>query len=83
MKIRIRLFATLQHYLPSGSDGSETTVELRDGATAVDALAALSVPCNLAHIVFVNGRHLLRADLAVRPLADGETLSVFPAIGGG
>ena len=83
MRIRIRLFATLQQYLPAGSDGSETTVDLRDGATVVDALDALAVPANLAHIVFVNGRHVLRDDLAVRQLAEGETLSVFPAIGGG
>lgn len=83
MKIRVRLFATLQQYLPPGSQGSETCVELRDGATVVEALDALSVPCTLAHIIFVNGRHVLRPDLAVRQLAEGETLSVFPAIGGG
>ena len=83
MRIRVRLFATLQQYLPAGSEGSETTVDLRDGATVVEALDALAVPVNLAHILFINGRHVLRPDLAVRPLAEGETLSVFPAIGGG
>ena len=83
MRIRVRLFATLQQYLPPGSNGSETSVELPDGATPVDALDALSVPAALAHIVFVNGRHVLRTDLGVRQLAAGETLSVFPAIGGG
>ena len=83
MRIRIRLFATLQQYLPAGSEGCETSADLPAGATVVDALDALSVPCNLAHIIFINGRHVLRSDLAVRQLAEGETLSVFPAIGGG
>ena len=83
MKIRIRLFATLQQYLPAGGEGCETLVDLPAGATVADALEALSVPANLAHILFINGRHVLRSDLAVRQLAEGETLAVFPAIGGG
>jgi len=33
--------------------------------------------------VFVNGRHVLRPDLPTHPLHEGDTLAVFPAIGGG
>ena len=83
MKIKIRLFATLQDYLPAGSSDSEASIELDEGATITDALAVLAVPVNLAHIVFVNGRHVLRPELATRQLAAGDILAVFPAIGGG
>ena len=83
MKIKIRLFATLQAYLPAGSSDSEAIIELDEGATITDALAVLAVPVNLAHIVFVNGRHVLRPNLASHRLQDGDTLSAFPAIGGG
>ena len=83
MKIRLRLFATLQEYLPPGSSESETTIDLPEAATIPDALAVLAVPMNLPHIVFVNGRHVLRPDLATRRLEDGDILAAFPAIGGG
>jgi len=83
MKVRIRLFATLQEYLPRDSQGSETAVDLTEGATIPDALGALSVPMTLPHIVLVNGRHVLRPNLPTFQLHDGDILSVFPAIGGG
>lgn len=83
MKIKLRLFATLQEYLPPGSSNSETIIDLPEASTIPDALAVLAVPMNLPHIVFVNGRHVLRPDLTGRQLADGDILSAFPAIGGG
>jgi sulfur carrier protein ThiS len=83
MKIRLRLFATLQQYLPPGSSDSETVIELPAAATIPDALAVLGVPMELPHIVFVNGRHVLRPDLAAFNLKDGDILAAFPAIGGG
>lgn len=83
MKIKVKLFATLQCYLPPGSSDGETLIELPAAATIPDALAVLGVPLNLAHILFVNGRHALRPDLATRQLAEGDVLAAFPAIGGG
>lgn len=82
MKIRLRLFATLQSFLPPGS-GSEIVLDLPDTATVADALAVLGVPLNLAHVAFVNGRHVLRPELATRGLRDADVVSVFPAVGGG
>lgn len=83
MKIRLRLFATLQDYLPPDSRESEALVDLPDFASIIDVLGMFGVPVNLAHIVFVNGRHVLRPNLATYRLKDGDTLAVFPAIGGG
>ena len=83
MKIKIKLFATLGSYLPPGSSGGETLIDLPDAATVADALGVLDVPLTLAHIVFVNGRHVLRPNLMTHPLRAGDTLGVFPAIGGG
>ena len=81
MNIRLRLFATLREYLPQG--GSEVALELSDAATVADALAVLGVPLNLAHVAFVNGRHVLKPELPTRVLQDGDVVSVFPAVGGG
>lgn len=82
MKITLKLYATLRDYLPK--DGNyQMVLDLPDGATIPDALAQLGVPLELAHIVLLNNRHVLRPDVAVRQLADGDDLAVFPAIGGG
>ena len=83
MKIKLKLFATLQSYLPPGCSGGETLIDLPDAATIPDALGVLGVPLNLAHIVFINGRHVLRPNLPTHQLHEGDTLAVFPAIGGG
>lgn len=83
MKIRLRLFATLQGYLPPDSSEGETLLELPDDTAIPDVLETLGVPLNLAHILFVNGRHVLRPNLASHRLQDGDILAVFPAIGGG
>ena len=83
MKIKLRLYATLQKYLPPGTSNSETDMELPDAATIPDALAIVSLPMSLPHIIFINGRHVLRPDFSTRQLQDGDILAVFPAIGGG
>ena len=83
MKIKLRLYATLQKYLPPGSVGSETDMELPEAATIPDALGVLALPMTLPHIIFINGRHVLRPELLTRQLQDGDILAVFPAIGGG
>ena len=83
MKIKLRLFATLQEYLPPDASNSETTLDLPDAATVPDALGSLRVPLNLAHIIFVNGRQVLRSEIGARQLQEGDILAAFPAVGGG
>jgi sulfur carrier protein ThiS len=83
MKIKLRLYATLQKYLPPESSNSETSMELPEASTIPDALGVLAVPMSLPHIIFINGRHVLRPDFSTRQLQDGDILAVFPAIGGG
>jgi sulfur carrier protein ThiS len=83
MKITLRLYATLNVYLPPESRNNETQLDLPEAATISEALGVLAVPMSLPHIFFVNGCHVLRPDLATRQLQDGDILGVFPAIGGG
>lgn len=74
MHIKINLFATLR------KDRFETALrEYTAGSTVLDVLNDLSIPENEAAIVFVNGRH---AD-PEHVMLDGDTLSIFPPIGGG
>ncbi len=79
MRVGVRLFATLRHYLPQAAPGASAAVELPDAATVADLLARLGVPASETKVVFVNGR--------ARPLdwtlAPGDEVGVFPPIGGG
>lgn len=77
--VRVRVYATLTHYLPGIPAGTARDVELPDGATALDLLQSLRLPLEEVKLVFVNGQsrpltHLLSQD---------DEVGVFPAVGGG
>jgi sulfur carrier protein ThiS len=74
MRVQIKAFATLKDFEPEGS-----TLELPDGADVTSLLEALGVPAEEVKIVFVNGRHSKKD----KQLAEGDLVSLFPAVGGG
>ena len=74
MRIKIKLFASLRQGRFDSADR-----DLKDGSAVRDALREIAVPEKEAHIIFINGRHAGPGDA----LHDGDTLSVFPLIGGG
>ena len=76
MKVSVKLFAGLA--ASSGGNG-DRALDLADGATVADALAALDLARAKTRAVFLNAKHAQPTD----PLADGDRLDVFPAIGGG
>ncbi len=74
MKITINLFATLR------INRFDSSHQQYPAGTAVrQVLNTLSIPESEAAIIFVNGRHA-EPDTELR---DGDTLSIFPPIGGG
>jgi molybdopterin synthase catalytic subunit len=82
MRVRVRLFAILRER--AGLD--ELEVELPDGATTEDALAALGERDGLSELiermplaVAVNRDYATRE----RPLADGDELALIPPVSGG
>jgi sulfur carrier protein len=74
MRIIVKLFATLRE----GRSVIET-IDLEPGATVADILRPLNISEKEAALIFLNSRH---ANLSAE-LADGDTLSIFPPIGGG
>ena len=83
MKIKVRLFANLRAKLPAGNDGQEAEVEVPEGATPEVVIAQLEIPPEMAHLVMINGFHLLKEDIRGRQMLPGEVLSIFPPIAGG
>ena len=74
MKITIKLFATLRKGRFDSRDS-----QLAEGATVRDALESVAIPVTEAAILFLNGKH---ASLD-SPLAEGDSLAIFPPVGGG
>jgi molybdopterin converting factor small subunit len=81
--ISVRLYATLTPALGGGSESpagpAEFEVEARPGLRVKDALTARGVQLEEVSVVIIND---LRADLDA-PLAEGDHVSVFPALSGG
>ncbi len=74
MNITVKLFATLRN-----GRFEQGSLDPDAGTTVRSVLEKLAITPDEAAIVFVNGRHAEPE----RPLSDGDTISIFPLIGGG
>lgn len=79
MKIEIRLFASLTRFMPDKSIKKPYAMEIQEGTTIGDVFKSLHVPEESVKLIFLNGIHAT-TDQALK---DGDTLGVFPALGGG
>lgn len=79
MRVEVRLFATLASYLPSGSRGGATVLEIPQECTVADLVTRLGIPPALPRIALVNG-HEADPD---RRLATGDVVTLFPPLAGG
>jgi molybdopterin synthase sulfur carrier subunit len=79
MRVEVHLFALLERYLPAGSEGDGTALELAAGTTVGDVVTALKIPRELSCVTVVNGRDA-PLEQVLRP---GDVLSMFPPLAGG
>ncbi len=79
MRVQVKLFATLRKYMPAGTSGDTLTVDVADGATVGDVVAALGIPAEHARMAVVAGQQL---DLAAR-VPVGAEVNLFPPLAGG
>ena len=79
MRVYVRLFATLRHYVKSAVYGVPLEVDLTEGATIADLIHHLNLPAEEVKLAFVNAR--------ARPddwrLEPGDEVGIFPPVGGG
>ncbi len=76
MKITANCYATLA---PNAPDTEDRGVELPPGATVTELLEVLGIDPQLVKLIFVNGVHGNRASV----LKDGDSVGLFPPVGGG
>jgi molybdopterin converting factor small subunit len=74
MRVTVKLFATLQ----KGRAGEEA-LELSPSTTVGQAMSAIGIPEDQVTLIFLNGRHAKTGE----ELSDGDTLALFPPVGGG
>lgn len=74
MLIKVRLFATLRD-----KRGKEVVLDLKEEAQAQELVKLLEIPEKEVAIFLINGRHGSMDQV----LKEGDTVSIFPPIGGG
>ncbi len=79
IQVRVRLYATLRAYASQQKLGEPQIVQLPDGATVKQLIAALGIPDNIVRKVFSQGR-AVEEDHVLR---DGEDIGMFPPVAGG
>jgi sulfur carrier protein ThiS len=79
MHVTVKLYATLHRYGQGQQAGAPFEIELPEAASLHDLIDQLKIPPEETRITFVNGiieetDHILK---------DGDTVGMFPPIGGG
>ncbi|MDM7456897.1 MAG: sulfur carrier protein ThiS [Tepidimonas sp.] len=83
MQVLLKLFATLEDYLPPGSRFNQVEITVADGATVQAVIDQHRLPPKLVHLVLVNGVFIPPSERSAHRLTPGDVLAVWPPIAGG
>ncbi len=84
MKIKFKLYATLQDKLPANAVDNAVEVDVDEQVTLFQLIDQFGVPRESAHLVLVNGTYFAaeqRAETGV--LSDGDVVAIWPPVAGG
>ncbi|BAE51729.1 sulfur carrier protein ThiS [Paramagnetospirillum magneticum] len=79
----LKLFALLGRHLPPGSVANATGVEMPDGADIGALIARFGLSEKDCHLVLLNGTFVPPDARTRTGLTEGDTVSIWPPIGGG
>ena len=84
MKVTLKLYATLTDFLPQEArKHNALELDLASGTTVAQVIEHQALPQKLCHLVLIDGLFVPPAERDKRPLAEGETLAIWPPIAGG
>ena len=79
MRVEVRLFATLECFLPADSRDGAAVIDVPEGSTAADVARRLGIPAGLERVLLINGHE---AEPEQR-LSAGDALDLYPPLAGG
>jgi molybdopterin converting factor small subunit len=79
VRVEVRLFATLERFLPAGSREGLAVLDVPEGSSAADVARRLGIPAGLDRVLLVNG-HEAEPEQTLRA---GDVLDLFPPLAGG
>lgn len=79
MRVEVRLFATLERFLPPGSRDGVAVLDVPEGSSAADVARRLGIPAGFDRVLLVNGREAEPE----RTLVPGDVLALYPPLSGG
>ena len=79
MKVTVVCYGAMSDYLPQGHPNNRVELDVQEGASVADVVAALGAPDRLVHAVLVGDEP---ADKA-RVLRQGEEITLMPHFTGG
>ncbi|MEN8261414.1 MAG: MoaD/ThiS family protein [Pseudomonadota bacterium] len=83
MKIKLKLYASLDKYLPESSSNHCAPVEIPPGATAHEVLRRYNIAPEMAYLVLLNGVYLEPEKRDDSLFSEGDVLAVWPPVAGG
>ncbi len=83
MKIKLKLFASLGKFLPTGAERNVATIEIDEGTAIWSLLDSYNVPRKNCHLVLINGVFQPPEIRGTVTLKEGDELAVWPPIAGG
>jgi sulfur carrier protein ThiS len=81
--VTLKLFALLGARLPKGAQANSTSVTLGDDSSVAGVIAGYGLDEKDCHLVLLNGNFIAAEARAATKVTDGDTISIWPPIGGG
>jgi molybdopterin synthase sulfur carrier subunit len=83
MKITLKLFVSLQQYLPAEAKGNIAEIEVSEDESPQAVLERYNVPLKQTHLWLLNGTYIEPERRTESLMKDGDTLAVWPPVAGG
>lgn len=84
MKIKFKLYATLQNLLPPEAVDNAVEIDVPENISLHEVIDQFRVPRKSAHLVLINGTYFGDADRdAPGLLTEGDVMAVWPPVAGG
>ncbi len=82
-RVTLKLFALLGRHLPPGSVANATELEIPDGSDIGALITRFGLSEKDCHLVLLNGIFVQPDARTSTRLSPGDTVSIWPPIGGG